>query len=227
MGSPNYTIQEAAGRLGKTRRMIYNYIEKGFLSRYQEGPHVMVSKEDVEMLAVELASEAPVVNRQTFFRLTTRVKTLENEMKAVLHALEMRSNVLRPTTPEALGFHRAVTDSLTRRGEWSLDEIKLWAQQFEQIDELTLEVICRSAQDNQAWVPFYQLCLAMLEFVRRKHQTKADLEWQKILIALENGRVKMRAGVIILIEMGKGVSTETLLGLAETPKDAILAKLKA
>jgi len=227
MGRSFYSITEAASRLGRSKRSVYDYVKKGFLrEEVQDGKRV-VDREDVEQLAADKLQQSPVVNRKTLFTLTNRVEKLENEMRAALGALELRDVVIRPQPPEAIEYYKTATESLSRKDLWTLEEIEGWANLFATFDELTLETFTLAVQDNKAWVPFYQLCLGMLGFVTKKNTAKPELPWVQAQERLELGRVKLRSAIILLIEMRKGVTPETLMALAENPKEVVMQGLRS
>jgi excisionase family DNA binding protein len=224
MGRSFCTVQEAAARLGKSKRSIYGYIKKGFLVLHKDQGKGMLDREDVEKFAATLADNAPVVSRQTIIDLTARIRKLENEMTAVLHALDLRSSVLRLSPETANNLCRAAKDALTRRGAWTVEEVQVWGDQFEKIDELTLDSLCASVQDAKAWVPFFQLCIGMLEYAQSRGP---DIQWQRLAVLLDNGRIRLRGAVLLFVEAGRGASPETLLGLSQNPREALLTQARA
>ena len=223
MGSGFYSFEEAANRLGRSKRSIHSYVKQGLLKRVVNNGLVLLRKEDVEQLAVELGSDAPAMNRHSFFQIQSRLAKLENEMVTIKHILEIRDEPLRPGANEAIGLYRAAADSLSRK-KWVMDEVRLWADQFERMDEVAVETICKANQNPKAWVVFYDLLLEMQKYVAAQFSKKPDLEWQALEKKLDEGRKKLRPTIVILIEMNKGVS-ESFIGSLEDPKETLLRRL--
>jgi hypothetical protein len=225
MGRSFCTIREAAARLGKSTRQIHNYIKDGLLTKWLENGKTFVYKEEVEQLAADRDSKAPTLTRKNFYLLMNRVSVLENQVRTLCEALQIRSEVLRPTPQEASGLYRGAVETLTK-GKWADDEARMWATWFERMDEVTLESFCDVSQDSRAWVPFMRLCRTMLAFMEARSLQVANLEVQKTVESLKLGEIKLQTAVKMLIEMGRGVSVDTILALTENPKTALLHSLK-
>ena len=226
MGSDFYSIPEAMNRLGKSRRSVYNYMAKGFLSKATLGAEKGVRKTDVEQLAVELGADAPAMNRANWFKMFSRLERLEQEMVAVKHILEIRGFPLRPSENEARGLLAAVTESLAR-GEWGSEEMMLWADQFERFDEVTLKSIAKAVTDAGAWKPFFDLSLRMMLKASEMHKDKPSIETLALHQKLDEGRKKMRGVVLMWIASGAGMLPEAFLASLESPKETVSRKLGA
>jgi hypothetical protein len=220
MGSGNYTIAEAANRLRRSKRQVHNYMNDGFLTRIVENGAVFLLREDVELLAVDLGTDMPALNRKTFFQLSAKVKRLEEEMTAVKHILEIRDAPLRPSPEEARGLHAAACESLSRRN-WEVYEIQLWAQQFEKLDEVALDLVSNVVQQQKPWLPFYELCLELMKSV----SPKAGLESAALHRRLDEGRKKMRSTILMWIEMGRGTVPDNVFRLVDSGKESVLRKV--
>ncbi len=231
MGRSFYTYDEAARRLQKSKRTVLNYIKKGLLRAVPQDGTRMIDKEDVETLAIDLGADYPVLNRVSVFRMMARLEKLENEMRTVTHILELKDDPLRPDPVAAKGFHAAACEALVRTAnrEWTIEEVRLWAGQLEKMDEETLEAFCVAMGDNKAWSPFFRLCREMETYASRQTVAAADhkvyLEWYQLEKQLANGRRKLRAAIVLFIEMGKGASTERLLDLIDDPGASVIHKL--
>ena len=226
MGSGFMTFEEAANRLGRSKRSIHNYVKQGLLQRVMNSGNVVLRKEDVEQLAVDIGSDSPALNRKTFYLLQARLKKLEEEMVAVKHILEIRDSPLRPSESEARGLYAAATESLSRRN-WVAEEVDLWAAQFERLDEPALDSISQAIQDNKAWTPFFTLCLELIKYAHSRFSTeKVDpLLWLARHKRLEEGRKKLRGSILIWIEAGRGSVSEPFLTSLEGGKEAVLRRL--
>jgi hypothetical protein len=227
MGRTLCSIKEAAGRLDRTYRMVNKYIRDGFLTRYVENGKTFLDKQQVEELAVDLACDAPKLNRRTILQLQIDVQRLQADVEKLQRNAKQRSAVLHISPVEARGFYDGACESLFRKGKWSSDEVVLWAGQFERLDEISVETLCKAVQDTKAWKPFYDLCVGMMKQCETKKAEAPDADWGKLYDILNNGRCKIREAVNFLVELGKGSSTDGLLGLPKDPKEAILANLKS
>lgn len=224
MGSAFYTYEEAANRLGKSRRSVFNYVKRGYLKNYIREGQVVVRKEDVEQLAVELGSDLPAMNRHTFFQMQSRLQKLENEMTTVKHILEIRDEPLRPSDSEAIAISAAAKTYLAA-GNWTAEHVDQWLPLFEKMDESFLEKLISATQEPKAWVPIFHLCLRMLELALKNSPT--SLEWQARAKRLDEGRRKLRGTVIMWTEMGRGTTEEVVLRSLDDLKEGLLRKIVA
>lgn len=219
-----YTYAEAANRLGKSKRSIHNYVKRGYIKSQTKDGNTVLSRHDVEQLAIELGSDLPAMNRKTFFQLQSRLQKLEEEMKTVKHILEIRDEPLRPSDVELQTLYGAAQSYLAA-GKWEKDTIDSWAGLFERMDEGFLEKLIKTTQEPKAWVPIFDLCLRMHDFAHS--QTQESLEWQVRYQKLDEGRKKLRGTIIMWTEMGRGTTPYPLLSSLEDPKEGLLRKLAA
>jgi hypothetical protein len=226
VGSDFYTVDQAANRLGKSRRSVFNYMDKGFLSKKTEGGVKGVSKLDVEQLAVDLGSDAPAMNRANWFKMNARVNRMENELLVVKRILEIRDEPLRPNEDMAKGLYKAATESLAC-GVWEPEEMELWAKQFEALDEVALKAISVAVQDHKAWQPFFRLCIDMMRLAWERHTAKPSLESQALHMKLDEGRKKMRGTILMWVMAGEGLLPEAFLATLESPQETVARRLGA
>lgn len=221
MGSNFVSYDWAANRLNKSKRMIHNYIKDGLLTRYRSENESVLRQDEVEQLHVELQSNNKTITRKTVILLEQRVKRLEDEMNAVKHILEIRDNPLRPSVQEAAGLRSASINALGR-GTWKLEELSLWADQFERIDEITLDAFAKAAPgEPKPWAEFYNLCLAMMAFVENQRGLESAAIWKR----LDEGRKKLRSTVLIWVELGRGSVPDQVFDLVDTSKERVIRRL--
>lgn len=226
MGRDFYSIDEAARRLGKSKRTVYNYIDKGFLAKESSGEEKGVRKTDVEQLAIDLGSDAPAMNRANWFQMNARLERMEREMLVVKRILEIRGMPLRPDAAGARGLFAAATESLAR-GCWSVEEMELWSKQFDAFDETTLRSIAAAMKNTEAWQPFFNLCVNMMERAEALQAAKPTLEGQALVQRLDEGRKKLRGTVLMWLSAGQGLLPEAVLASLETPQETVSRKLGA
>lgn len=224
MGSVFVSVEEAARRLNRTRRSIFDYIKKGFLNRTLRDGKVLLSRDEVEQLAVELGSDLPAMNRKTFFQLQSRLKRLEEQMALVQAVWGAQEKPLRPTEKEAAGLHKAASDYLCAE-TWRYEEMLSWAGLFNQIDETTLEAVAPAAQTVKPWEVFFDLASRMLEFLAKTKGFSKNVELQALQHKLEVGRRKVREAALFWIESGRGTTPNHVFKLFDTPKEDILRRL--
>lgn len=227
MGSSFYTFTEAANRLNRSKRSLHNYIKRGFLRREVINGEAFLNREDVDRFAEDSGVDAPSMNRRSFIEMQNRTKKLEDQMRTVMHILQLRDDRLRPTLEQADGFYKAVWDSLSRTGKWSLDEVVLWVKQFERMDEVFLETVCRVKSNPNAWVPFLRLCTLMLEFADAVNDPEHLLEWKTAAKGMSDARSTLRTAVSITIEMNRGTSLDAYFDAPEDPKAALVRNMTA
>lgn len=219
MGSEFVSYEWAANLFGKSKRMVHNYITDGFLTKHkdEQGKPALLRSE-VEAFKLELEGNTRSVTRKTVLQLDQRVKQLEAEMNTVRHILEIRNAALRPTASEANGLRRAAADAVGR-GSWSLDEVELWASQFEKVDEKTIEAFALAApNDPKPWEEFYRLALAIMGVLEEGEQSlTSSALWRKI----DEGRKKLRASVLVWFELHPEPTRDRIFDQVSTPMERV------
>lgn len=224
MGSAFYTFTEAANRLNRHKRSLHNYIKKGLLRREIINGEVVLNREDVDQLAIDSGVDVPSMNRKSFIELQQRVRKLEEQMKTVTHILEIRDDQLRPNEKQASDFFRAANDSLGRKGSWSFDEVEWWSKYLERMDEGFIQAVCKVELNNQAWAPFFRLCMDMSEYSLAQFQKSPDIKWQAVYQKLDVSKKKLRAAVVVWVELNRG-QTSAVLDALDDPKSTLFRRL--
>lgn len=229
MGSGFYSIKEAALRLNKSERSVYGYIKNGFIKKTTVDGQARLDREDVDLLAVDLGSDAPALNRKTFFQMQSQLKKLQDQMGAVMHILEMRSvPPLRPDAPTSTGILHGVQHymSLQNREEhWTQAKIGEWASILERIDEQTLSAFVEVSNNPQAWVPVFKYCAEMADFCWEQDRKTPSLSWQALAGRMETVRKGLRASVVVWAEMNTGTLPSSLIEVLGSQKEALVARL--
>lgn len=226
MGSAFWSYTEAANRLGKTKRSIVNYVKRGLLTtRVQNGVN-LIPREQVEQLAVDLGTGMPALNRQSFFELTAKVRKLEEIVAVMAEMLQLKQEMVRPNPQEAKGWYNAVSESLSRSGSWSLDEMTLWSLHFLKIDEMTLGAIEKVVLDTQPWTPFFRACSEMSEYAYSQMKRDPSPELLKTHVRLEAGHRHLRSVALVWMETHKGVTPQTVLKALDLGKSGILQRVQ-
>jgi hypothetical protein len=216
------TITEVATRLGRHRRSIHNYLEKGFLRRVERNGKVLVPSEDVEQLAVELGTDFPALTRRTLFEMQAKIRKLEEGQRVFEKMWGIQEKPLRPSPNEAAGLLKATTDYLSNTS-WRFEELNSWALLFNRVDEETLDALAEHGMTTKPWEPLYDLSLRMLAFIDK---TKAEtLELQALRATMESGRKKIREATLFWIERGRGTVPQQVFKLLDSPKEDLLRSL--
>jgi DNA-binding transcriptional MerR regulator len=226
MGRTFVTFEEAATRLGCSKRSIHSYVKKGLIRKKSENGAVVLYWEDVEQLAVDKGVDAPAMNRKNFITMMSRLQKLEQDMTVVRRMMEIRDDPLRPVVGMAAGLYQAASSSLASK-TWQPEEVNLWASQFERFDEVTLDAIRDATQDPNCWQVFYKLCLAQMDFAWAQYSASPDLNWRTLHLRLDEGRKKLRAVALIWIELGRGQLTPSILKEVNSPKEDLLQRLES
>jgi hypothetical protein len=226
MGSDFCTFEEAATRLCRSKRMIHNYVKKGLIRRKLEKDSVLLYREDVEQLAVELGSDMPAMTRQTFFQLMNRVRKLEEDTAVFKRMWDVQDRPLRPSNEEAIGLFNAATQAAKCK-EWKYEELETWASMFDRMDEVFFDTVAKATVLSKPWNVFYNLCLNMMGFASEKNREKPDLQAQILHKKLDEGRKKMRSTVLMWIEAGRGTVPEAVFRQLNNDQDDLLRRLTA
>jgi hypothetical protein len=219
------TINETATRLNVSRRTVHTYITKGFLRRNLRDGKVLLLKEEIEQLAVELGTDMPALTRKTFFNLTARVRRLEEQMamaQAAWGAQEMKP--MRPNTQEAVALYKAATDYLATK-EWKFEAMSQWAELFGHFDEELLRRLAEANLTVQPWLVFYTLAARMSSYLGSTKEMKDDVRVQALRAKLEQGRKRIREMALFWIESKQGIVPAEVFKDFDTPKDDLLRSL--
>jgi hypothetical protein len=204
--------------------MIQHYFKQGLLKRQLRNGKTVIDRDEVEQLAVELGSDVPAINRKTFFQLTARVRKLEEDISVFKRMWDVQDKPLRPSQEEALGLHHAATQASSCK-QWKVEEIEMWAGMFDRMDEVFFDTVGQSAILPKPWSIFYQLCVAMLEYLSELNSKTPTLELQSLRKKVDEGRKKMRGTVLMWIEMGRGTVPESVLRQLNNDQDDLLRRL--
>ena len=224
MGSSFLTIDEAALRLGRHKRSIHNYLEKGFLRRVRREGKVLIPFEDVEQLAVELGTDHPAINRHTIFDLSSRMKKLEEQMAMVQGIWGIQEKPLRPSPQEVAGLLKAAADYLSAP-MFEMRELETWADLLNKIDEKTLTAIAEHGLTTKPWELFFELAGRMVEVMEKDKTFTSSLGLQALHGKMESGRRKVREAALFWIESGRGTVPSKVFKLFDTPKEDLLRRL--
>jgi excisionase family DNA binding protein len=229
MGSGFYSVKEAALRLQKSERTIYTLIKEGRIRKRTVDGRVQLEKEDVDLVAVDLGEDSPPLNRKTFFQLESKVRKLQDQVRALMAALEMRSEPpMRPDPAACASIIQAVQQCLyveNREEIWTEPFVEKWAALLERIDEITFEAITHTANDQQAWVPFFRFCSELADFCWENDRKVPSLAWQALAGRLETARKDMRASVVTWVEMGRGTIPQHVLDALGSHREVLRARL--
>lgn len=229
MGSAFYSFDEAASRLGRAKRSVHDYVKKGFIKKRIEHGVPVLDKSDVDQLAVELGVDLPAMNRHSFFQMQSRLQKMEEQMKAVMHALELRdAPPLRPDAAMAQGLLSAVSTYIHIEGKethWNDAFMEQWTDILERVDEETLNTLAQASGDSQAWTHFFRFCTALLDFCVAQDAKTPSVIWQLRAGRLETARKRLRQVVVTWVEMGKGIFPEAILDTLGTPREALLRQV--
>jgi hypothetical protein len=217
-------IEEAANRLGCTKRSVHNYINRGFVRRVVRDGKTCVQREDVEQLALDKGTDFPAMSRKTMHELNHRIRKLEEQMALVQEAWGIQEKPLRPSEKEAAGLYKAATDYLSVAG-WKAHELETWANLFNQFDEKTLEALADAMKDSQPWKVFFELSSRMLEFITNAKGAKESLQLQALRAKMEMGKKKVRESALFWIESGRGTVSAHIFKALDSPKEDLLRAL--
>lgn len=217
------TFEEAANRLGRSKRSVHNYVKQGFIKKGLLDGKVVLQRDDVEQLAIELGADLPAMNRKTFFQLQSRIQKLEEQMVLVQQMWGIQEKPLHPSETEAGGIYRAALDSLKSSPTWTVQEMEMWVDLFLRFDEQTLSQISKTARVNNPWDVFMKLSLGFASLVSQDKSFAASLPLQALHQKIETARKRLKAEAVLWIEAHRGLPTD--LKQYDTPKEDLLRKL--
>lgn len=229
MGSGFYSFEEASKRLGRSTRSLHDYVKKGFIKKRIENGLPVLDREDVDLMSVDIGTDAPSMNKRTFIQMQTQLSKMSDEMRAVKHALGLRDTPpLRPNHATCDGLISACKAYLyiDKRDEcWTPALVDQWVDLFERMDEETLNSLSKASNDPQAWVPFFKWCAEMADFCWEQDKKTPSLAWQARAGRLETARKHLRGVIVTWVEMGRGTLPSAILEALGSHKEALLGRI--
>lgn len=217
------TFEEAANRLGRSKRSVHTYVKQGFIRKSLLDGKVVLQREDIEQLAVELGADLPAMNRKTFFQLQSRIQKLEEQMVLVQQMWGIQEKPLHPSETEASGLYRAALESLNSSPFWSVQETEMWVDLFLRFDEVTLTQISKTAKINNPWDVFMKLALGFSQQIGQDKGFAGSLPLQALYRKVETARKRLKAEAVLWIEAHRGLPMD--MAQYDSPKEDLLRKL--
>lgn len=226
MGSEFMSLDEAALRLKRTKRTIHNYRARGLLRKATLDGDVVLYREDVEQLAVDLGSGQPPMNRQTFYALCGEVRQLQEKVALLQRMQGVGSPPLRPTPQEAIALMSNLTHFLGQEA-WSYEHLEaVTGGVFERVDEETLTILSRATGIPDPWEPIWRLATRMMEFMSLHPDFPLGLALPALHRRMQLARQRLRKVMVLWMEMTRGAKEGMFRAPPENEKEAVLALLK-
>ncbi len=218
------SFDEAAARLGCSKRTVHNHVKRGYLTKSFQNGKVVLRREEVEQLAVSTGVDLPAINKQSIFMLMTKVQRLEEIVGVLQRALDVRDSPLRPSKEHSLQLHGAVIGALAAN-HWTDEEMEKWSTLFDRFDEVTLDLMSEHLASTAVFEPFFKLCLAQMRNLSVRREFDSDLDLQLLHKKLDAGRKKMRDTVLMWLNLRKGTIPEAVLAKMESDKGVLFQRL--
>ncbi len=224
MGSQFYSFEEAANRLGCSKRTIHNHVRHGYIRKAHRDGKVVLHREDVEQLANETGVDMPAFNKKNFYLLMARVQKLEQDMGLCRRILDVRDSPLRPSKNDALQLMAAASKALAAN-YWTDEEIDNWSTIFDRLDEVSFEMLSEHIETTHPYEIFFKLCLAQMRDVSKRTEFQTTLSLQLLHKKLDEGRKKLRATILMWMRITNGNIPEQVLQKMESDKGSLFQKL--
>ncbi len=197
MGSGSYyTFAQAAERLQRSKRSLHHYVQNGRLRKIIVDGAPSLEKEDVESLREEMLLESPTVNKKTIKTLQIEIQKLQMKVALLERIAEVRDKPIREEPASVLELYLAA-DAYFKAdaNKWGFKAIEHWMDLFERMDETFFDNVRKISNNNQPWMPFFELCLAMLRFAQQVEPQ--SLTMQAITNRLSLARTHLRRVILI------------------------------
>jgi hypothetical protein len=220
------TFEQAAKMLFRSRRTVTSYVKNGVLNKVQRGRAVFLRQSEVEQLQVEIGAGFPPMNRKTFYRLCAHVQRLEMDMAVLKRMNGVYDTPLRPSTEEC-GALWAAARKAADQGVWTLEEIRMWADLFDKMDDVFFDVLAIGTGVADAWRPLYELCLAQARQISLMAEFKNQVQHQAVHDRLQTGLSRMRKVILVWIEAGNSKAAQEAESKMDGDTQAVLRRLTA
>jgi hypothetical protein len=220
------TVEQAAKMLGRSRRTVTTYMKNGILHRHVEDKRVYLLRSQVEQLQIDLGADLPPMNRKTFYQLSAHVRRLEMDMAVLKRVTGFYDSPLRPSVDEAQGIYAAAKKSASE-GVWQVDEIRMWADLYDKMDDVFFDVLALHTEQADAWRPLYELCLAQSRQLSMSYEYRTDLQCQHLHDRLQTALSRMRKVILVWIEAGNSPMARAAEDKMDGDSQAVLRRLTA
>lgn len=221
MGSGFCSVEHAMQLLGKSRRSIYGYVNKGRIRKDKRGLLLC----DVETILRTLSLKVPPFNKATLASLLARIEKLECDI-AVLRRMNGMFGVepIRPDQTTAQGLHSAASLCIQNIEKMTREEVINWVHILSRLDQAALLSVSELAQEPSSTVLFCKLALLLLKRVSSTPaEDEVDLRLRDDLAAVYRN---LRDSLISEVEMGMGATPLTVLRALDTEKEALERRLR-
>jgi len=224
LGSDFVSFDQAAERLGRTKRSIHSYVKRGLLRKSTYKGKSVLFRKDVEAFAASVGTDLPPVNRKALAMIVSRVEHLESDMAMVRRILSANDDPLRFTIDqEAVSVFKSATDA-GKAEEWHLDEIEMWCSLIGRFDETTVAFLDDSVS-GPWWTPFYDLMNKLVDFVAEASRKYDSLPLQALLKVCLSARQNLRHLIILRAEITGVDLDQNLLSVLSSRTDSVLGRL--
>lgn len=204
MGSdPIYIpVSKAAGILDCETQKVHDLCDQGLIRRKLEGDEALVRRDDIEeVYRFQLVGElrpGELIRRLLFAE--RKIAKLEGAMNMLFEINGLAGSRFTPMDDSEIHeLYGAVVDALGEE-TWEVKQLVTFGEQFLRITEVEVERINDLLQIDNAWMPFYRLCLKLTRFVGLSSDLDTNLEMQRVRDLLYQGRRNLQTIGILFIE---------------------------
>jgi len=202
IGNGFIRVSEAAEIVGCTEEKIQLLCRQGMMRHLQEGETTWVRKKDLEEVR-QAHSAGELEPGEILRRLLFAEQEIDRLKKAVNILYEINNmnsaKFLTISDSKLLEIYQSIVDDAEEE-EWPIKRILSYCEVFIKITEIEIDKINALLDLDDAWVPFYELCLDMIRFIGAKKNLKTDLQLQRVLELLTAGRKNLSNIAILFVE---------------------------
>jgi hypothetical protein len=207
------SIPDAAKFLGKCDKTVKTYIEHGLLRARRikgRGRRRWVRTEDVKALKELHGKQLRTVDiRDLLETVHLRLHGIEHKLDFLMYVNGLNVSSLRDShTEDLLKIYDEVCEFLDLNAyDLPHDQMTEWAKLLLQFTELEFSRLIKPTQDMKPWRPFYQLCIHLMNSLRRKKGFSSHPKMQQTYRLLEKARKGLSQAALIFEETHAGMES--------------------
>lgn len=202
------SYQSAAKKLGCSEAEIEHLVDSHLVRSLDEGDLRFVAGGDLEDLD-QLKSPPQIDTHRLARNLSLaeqRIARLEEAVNLLYEANGFTSFKMGHLEDQTLLELTANVEQMLDQMEWPLPRLLSCAEVYLKLTEIEVERLIELTNNQNAWRPFFELCLRQLVWLSRHPELLARFEWARARDLLSQGRKNLRQLALVYCALNQDLS---------------------